>query len=390
MKSPTQERAGDTGFLSHSLVLGTVAGTKIRLHWTFLVYLTWLGMAFLLGGGVAAALSGLALIIGVFACVVAHEFGHITMARRFGVASPDVTLLPIGGMARLQAIPERPGQELAIALAGPAVNLVIASLLFVALGPGPGLADLAAVLEPKEILRALAAINLFLALFNLVPAFPMDGGRAFRAVLSIFLDRAKATRIAARVGQAIAVGFGFLGVFTGNAILILIALFVYFAANAEAQDVQLHRLAERLRVADAAVTEILPLSASDTLDDAIALLLRSEQREFPVLESHGKVAGVLTREGIIQGLSMHGPHLPVTRAMLRDLPSVLAESPLDEALSLMEGNSRPVVVLDRDGRLAGLLTRENLAELLLLANARSRGEASHPAHHSGRYPRRTA
>lgn len=368
-----QQANPETGFLSHSLTLGSIAGTKIRLHWTFLVYLVWLGVAFLASGGAGAALSGLALVLAVFACVVAHEFGHILMARRFGVPSPDVTLLPIGGVARLQAIPERPGQELAVALAGPAVNLVIAALLFAALGPQRMATDLAAIVSPENILPALATINLFLAVFNLLPAFPMDGGRALRATLSIFLERGRATRIAAHVGQALAVGLGLLGLLMGNFVLILIALFVYFAASAESQDVQLRSLAGRLRAGDAMVTELLPLSPSDTLDDAARLLLRTDQREFPVID-RGRLEGVLTREGLIRGLSAEGPDLPVGQAMLVGLATVSAESRLEDALPLMESSAQPVVVRERDGRFAGLLTRENLGELLLLASAGSKAK----------------
>src|SRR3990167_7550685 len=287
VKPQIRDANAETGFLSHSLVLGSIAGTRVRLHWTFLVLLVWIGSAFLISGGPGAALSGLTLVIAVFACVLAHEFGHILMARRFGYSSPDVTLLPIGGIARFQAIPERPGQELAVALAGPAVNLVIAGLLVGGFGLELTSTRFAAGLSPKDILPALATINLVLALFNLLPAFPMDGGRAFRAILSIFLERAQATRIAAHAGQAIAIGFGFLGIFAGNALLILIALFVYFAASSESQAVQLQLAAGRLRVEDAMVTELLPLSATDTLDDAARLLLRTDQREFPVIDERG-------------------------------------------------------------------------------------------------------
>jgi Zn-dependent protease/predicted transcriptional regulator len=368
-----QAGSSETGFLSHSLVLGTIAGTKVRLHWTFLVFLVWIGSAFLVGGGPGAALSGLTLVIAVFACVVAHEFGHIAMARRFGYSSPDVTLLPIGGIARFQAIPEQPGQELAVALAGPAVNLVIAGLLIGVFGVELSSPNLTAGLSPKDILPALAAINLVLALFNLLPAFPMDGGRAFRAILSLFLERSRATRIAAHVGQALAIGFGLFGILTGHVLLILIALFVYFAASAESQAAQLRRAAERLRVEDAMVTELLPLSASDTLEDAARLLLRTDQREFPVFDEAGVLVGILTREGLIGGLNVHGPGLPVAQAMLGDFQTVQVEGALVEALPQMESSAHPIVVVDGGGAFRGLLTRENLGELLLLANARSRG-----------------
>jgi Zn-dependent protease/predicted transcriptional regulator len=364
-----RQAAGERGFLSHSLVLGTIAGTKIRLHWTFGVFLIWLGAAFLVAGGPGTAASGLALVVAVFACVVAHEFGHITMARRYGFASPDVTLLPIGGVARFRTMPERPSEELAVALAGPAVNVAIAAVLVLLLGVTPESPSLDNV-EAGDVLPALAAINLFLALFNLVPAFPMDGGRVLRAVLAMRLERERATRLAAHVGQTIAVGFGLLGLFGGNPILVLIALFVYFAASAEAQDAQLHRLARQMRVADAMASELRPLSAGDTLADAVRVMLSTEQREFPVVDGDEALLGVLTREGLVHGLHSHGPELPVAKAMLEGLPTFAGDRPLEDALPLMESDPRPVVVLDRAGRWAGLLTRETLGELLLLSPSR--------------------
>lgn len=387
MKPPMRDANTETGFLSHSLVLGTITGTRVRLHWTFIVFLVWIGSVFLVSGGPGAALSGLTLVIAVFACVVAHEFGHILMARRFGYSAPDVTLLPIGGIARFQAIPEQPAQELAVALAGPAVNLVIAGLLVGGFGLELTSPQLAVGLSPNDILPALATINLVLALFNLLPAFPMDGGRAFRAMLSMFLERAQATRIAAHVGQAIAIGFGFLGLFTGNVLLIAIALFVYFAASSESQAVELQRVAGRLRVENAMVTELLLLSATDTLDDAARLLLRTDQREFPVTDEKGALLGVLTREGLIRGLKVHGPDLPVTQAMLDDLQTVRTQDSLAEALPLMESSAHPVVVLDRSGSFRGLLTRENLGELLFLRNARSRGISHSSPSPLGAFPK---
>jgi Zn-dependent protease/CBS domain-containing protein len=360
---------GEGGFLSHSLTIGTIAGTKVRLHWTFLVFLVWLGVAGLLSGGVGAALAGVVFIVAVFSCVVAHEFGHILTARHFGFASRDVTLLPIGGVARLQAIPERPSQELAVALAGPAVNLAIAALLVV-LGTEPGALHHTAVFGPENILPALVTINLFLAAFNLLPAFPMDGGRALRAALAHFVDRTKATRIAASVGQTIAIGLGLFGLLSGAFLLIFIAIFVYFAAGTEAQQNQLQRLTEHLRVADMTVTELLPLTMSSTLDDAVRLLMRTGQRDFPVLDAEGRLAGVLTRDDLIRGLHSRGGSLPVSEAMLTDLARVPEDGPLDEAVRILEQQRNPVIVVDGRRRFSGLLTRENLAELLLLANVR--------------------
>ncbi|HSQ95456.1 MAG TPA: site-2 protease family protein [Croceibacterium sp.] len=369
VRRPAPVRDG-SGFLGHSLTIGTIAGTKVRLHWTFVVYLAWVGIATLFAGGASAAVGAVGLIAAVFACVVAHEFGHILMARRFGIPTPDVTLLPIGGVARLRRLPERAGQEFAVAIAGPLVNLALAAALVFVLGIAPADLSKAPVPTVRDILPSLATINLFLALFNLIPAFPMDGGRILRAVLAAFLDRARATRIAAAVGQLLAIGFGLLGLVSGNAILIFIAIFVYLAAGAEAHAVQLHRAAEPLRVADAMLTEMRTLSTADTLGDAAQLLLRTGQQHFPVFDSAGQLAGVLGRDQLIRGLHVHGKTQRVADAMSETCQIVPADSSLDDALALMEENDQPIVVCDGE-RIAGLVTRESLGDLLLLAESRA-------------------
>lgn len=374
MANPTRKRA-ETGFLSHSLVIGTIAGTKVRLHWTFLAYLAWLGIAFLANGGLDAALSGLTLMLAVFACVVAHEFGHILAARRYGISAPDVTLLPIGGLARLQRMPERPGQELVVALAGPAVNLAIAALLVLVFGIALGGAGHLAAPATAGILPTLATINVFLALFNLLPAFPMDGGRAARAGLAMFLDREKATRIAVGLGHSVAIGMALYGLLIGHVMLIFIAIFIYFAATAEAQDVQLQGLAEHMAAGDAMITSAAPLRRESTLAEAVDLLLHSGQRQFPVLDEAGQLAGVLTHEGLIRGLRETGTSLPVSQAMQTDLTVISAESSLSDAIALLDSAAEPVVVV-RDGRFAGFLTREALAELLLVSQINTRAGSS--------------
>ncbi len=364
-------RAPSGGFLRHSLTIGTVAGTKVRLHWTFLVYLAWVGIASLTSGGASAAVAGVGLILAVFACVLAHEFGHILVARRFGIATPDVTLLPIGGVSRLERIPERAGQEFAVAAAGPLVNFAIAAMLVAVFGVAPTLALRAAVPGPRDILPGLVTINLFLGVFNLIPAFPMDGGRIFRAGLAAFTDRARASRIAAAIGQLLAIGFGLLGLVTGNVILIFIALFVYLAAGAEARDVRLHRAARPLRVADAMASDLRPLASSATLGDAAQLSVRTGQQQFPVLDEQGRFAGVLTRSDLVGGLHAHGATEPVVLVMHDDVQAVQADSSLEAALTLVEQDDRPLAVMDGN-RFAGLLTRDNLHDLMLLAESRAR------------------
>ena len=245
-----------------SLTIGRFGGTAVKIHVTFLLLLAWIGFSAWQQGGPAAARDSLVFIILIFVCVVLHEFGHILVARRYGVQAQEVTLLPIGGVASMQALPEKPSQEFAIAIAGPAVNFAIALVLLAALGQFNA-ADLQRLDDPQvSLLARLADANLFLAVFNLIPAFPMDGGRVLRALLAMKIGRARATRIAASVGQAFAFGLGFLGLF-GNPLLIFIAIFVYMAAAGEAQDSIMRGMLTGLSVADAMETRFasLPITA---------------------------------------------------------------------------------------------------------------------------------
>ena len=187
--------------MSWSFPIARLLGSEVRIHVTFLLFLVWIGVARFLEGGAPAAAEGLILIIAIFACVLAHEYGHALAARRYGIATPDITLLPIGGVARLERMPENPVEEIVVALAGPAVNVVIAAILFLVLGAGFDMASLTALDSPAaSLLAQLASLNLFLVLFNLLPAFPMDGGRVLRALLALRRGQAEATAIAARVG----------------------------------------------------------------------------------------------------------------------------------------------------------------------------------------------
>src|SRR5262249_12181895 len=206
-----------------SLDIGSIAGTKIRIHITFLLFLGWIFFASYASGGPQEAWYGVAFMLLLFTCVVAHEFGHIFTARAFGVSTPDVTLLPIGGVARLERIPEEPYQEFLIAIAGPLVNIAIALVLLAFAGARLDAGALAAVESTKiSLIDRLADVNLFLAVFNMIPAFPMDGGRVLRALLASRLGFVRATEIAAYVGQGLAFVLGFAGLFGSNPILIFI------------------------------------------------------------------------------------------------------------------------------------------------------------------------
>jgi Zn-dependent protease/CBS domain-containing protein len=342
----------------------------IRLHVTFLLFLLWIGIAHYTEGGPEAALEGVLFIALLFLCVLLHEFGHILAARRYGVQTPDIVLLPIGGVARLERIPEEPAQELVVALAGPAVNLVIAALLFLALG---GLPDDSFELQNPGVglLARLASANLFLVLFNLLPAFPMDGGRVLRAFLAHRLGYARGTQVAASIGQGLAFAFGLLGLIGGNPMLVFIALFVYLAASSEAHAAQMRQVSRGMMVADAMITRFESLSPQSRVEDAVECLIRTTQHEFPVVDGIGRLHGVLTRDGMIKALRERGPDTPVVEVMRSDIPVVESRRSLEDALQLMQGQRLPAVgVADRAGRVVGLVTPENIGEMMMIQSAR--------------------
>ena len=354
-----------------SFAIGSVKGTVIRVHVTFLLFLLFIGFANLARGGAPAAAQSIVFILLLFLCVVLHEFGHVFTARRYGVQTPDVTLLPIGGVARLERVPEHPGQELLIALAGPAVNVVIAGVLFLALG-GTRPADGVDMTDPGAgMLYRLLAVNIFLAVFNLIPAFPMDGGRVLRALLAYKLGYARGTEIAAGVGQGVAFLFGIWGLVAGNALLVFIALFVFLGAVAEAQAVQLRMVGRGLLATDGMVRRFEALRAESSIADAADALIRTTQHEFPVVDDAGRLQGMLTRDCIVKALRREGPTARVEAAMRTDIPTIQCRQSLEAATRLLQEKRVPAVgVTASDGRLVGYITAENVGEMIMLAPAR--------------------
>ena len=365
--------------MSWSITIGRVAGSEIRIHLTFLILLAWIGIASYLNGGAAAAVDSVLFIIAVFACVVLHELGHALAARRYGIATPDITLLPIGGLARLARMPEKPGEEVVIAIAGPLVNVAIAALL-VLLGAKLDVSAFTAIDNPAPgFLSRLAAVNVFLVLFNAIPAFPMDGGRVLRALLAFRLGRRRATEIAAAIGQALAFAFGFLGLISGDAILVFIAIFVYLAASAEAGDVTMNDRASRLPVDRVMIRTFESLPVSATVDEAADALLRTTQHEFPIVDGGGRLRGFLERSAMIRALKSTGPKTPVLDAMNRKVPTIASGERLSRAIRLMqEQQAGEVAVVDAEERLIGYLSRENLAEFMMIEDAEARSGAGEP------------
>jgi len=353
-----------------SVSIGSIAGTAIRLHVTFLLFLVWIFFASYSSGGAEAAWTSLAFMILLFACVVAHEFGHIFMARRFGVATPTVTLLPIGGVAQLERIPEKPWEEFLVAVAGPAVNVAIAAVLVLVLGASLDTANLAGMDKSTvSMIDRLAVVNVFLVLFNMIPAFPMDGGRVLRAALASRLGHVRATEIAATIGQFVAFVLGFLGLF-GNPLLIFIAIFVYLAAASEAQLVAVRAMSRGVPISAAMMTQFATLTPDAAIDEAVETLLRTSQNEFPVVDGAGHPVGVLSRNDVIRTLKQRGPDARVKDAMTSPLPTVSHRSCLDEAFRVLQEKSAPAVgVINASGGLAGLVTTETIAEMLMVRDA---------------------
>jgi len=360
--------------MSWSIPIIRIAGIQLRIHITFLLLIGWLAIGYYAEGGSAAAAGRILFILLLFACVVLHEFGHALAAKAFGINTPDITLLPIGGVARLERMPEEPTQELIIAAAGPAVNVVIALGLWLVIGWSPA-AD-PAVFEGSNLLMKLMQINVWLVLFNLLPAFPMDGGRILRALLATRMSYARATQAAATVGQGFAFIFGFLGLFF-NPMLIFIALFVYIGASQEAALAQMRAVSRGLPVSSAMVREFRSLPEDATLQEAVDALLATSQHDFPVVDELGNVLGVLTRHDLISALRRDDPQIRVGDIMRRDIPSVTTGTRFEDALRIMqESNSPALPVLDNMKRLVGLLTPENVSELMMIHSAMPRRRAA--------------
>jgi Zn-dependent protease len=290
--------------MGRSLLIGRIAGIRILVHWTFLLLLGWIVISgFSRGNDTPTIISTVLFVLTIFFCVLLHELGHSLTARRYGVDTKKITLLPIGGVASLERIPEDPRQELWVAVAGPAVNIVIALLLFPFINREQLFIgeELAGVSTTQGFFNSLFRINVALVVFNIIPAFPMDGGRILRALLALRMGRMRATQIAANLGQFLALGFVFFGLTTGNPILILIGIFVYFGARTENVMVQHLELLKDYTVQSAMITNFVTLSTTDTVKDAADKLLSGSDQDLIVVEN-GQAVGIMTRALIINSL----------------------------------------------------------------------------------------
>jgi len=359
--------------MKRSLKVGSVAGIGIYLHWTFLLLIAAIfGFYYVQSQSLGAALSGMGLVVGVFGCVVLHELGHALTARRYGVGTRSITLYPIGGLARLQRIPAEPMKEFWIAVGGPAVNLAIAGgLAAILLITGGSFSPDVLQAPGTHTLASLLWINLALAGFNLLPAFPMDGGRVLRALLALRQDYTQATQTAANVGQILAILFGLFGLISFNPILLFIALFVYVGAQQESQQAVYRAFTEGTPVRQAMVTRFTTLQVDDTLDDAVDELLAGTDHDFPVVRE-GRIVGILRRKQLIEALSAHDRDTAVEAVADQDFFTTDPGAPLDEVFQQMNASNHSTVPVVEGDRLVGLLTLENVGELIMVSSALKR------------------
>jgi Zn-dependent protease/predicted transcriptional regulator len=355
--------------LKWSWKLAEVAEIGIYVHWTFLLLIGWIVFSYYEASRSAAVtIEGVAFVLAIFACVVLHELGHALTARRFGIRTRDITLLPIGGVASLERMPEDPRQELAIAVAGPAVNVAIAVVLFILINVGGGIDAFSRVMGfGGHFAQKLLWVNVVLVLFNILPAFPMDGGRVLRALLATRMNYARATRIAAGVGQGMAVLFGVLGFFY-NWFLLFIALFVYLGAEAEAQAVALRSAFHNVPVREAMMTRFRALAPEDSLETAVHELLAGAQQDFPVVLD-GRVVGVLPRARLIQTLADGRRDHVVADVMDRSFETANDSDPLERTFVAMRERGHNTVPVIRDGEMVGVLTIENIGEYAMVQSA---------------------
>ncbi len=349
-----------------------VAGIPIRIHVTFFLILL-LG-AYQWGsitGTLNGAVFGIALMVLLFVCVTLHELGHSVVAKFFGIPVRQIVLLPLGGIAQITKNPEKPLHELLIAIAGPLVNVVIAILLLATLGfsaapqmlTGHGLLPDTMSNTPSllTLLSWLLMANISLAIFNLIPAFPLDGGRVFRALIAMFTGYPQATRLASAIGQFIAIGLGIYGVLIGNFILVLVAVFIFFGAGQESTETEAKNVLNTLQVGDSYNKHALTLAVGDRVSQAVDYILTSYQPDFAVLQGSSLI-GIVTREDVLRALANIPTDTFVTEIMERELLKVEASRSLEEVRRAMAEQGVRIVAVYNAANYLGLISMEDIVE----------------------------
>lgn len=348
-----------------SIKLFKIFGISINIHVTFLLLL----VLFLSGG-----IKWLALMVGVFFFVTLHELCHSLVAKHYGIKVKEITLLPIGGVASMASIPEKPSQEFFISVAGPMFNVAVVVILYypmkILLGPDVLFHRPYSTATWPLTIAYLYWINLILALFNLIPAFPMDGGRVLRSLLARKIGYQKATKFAVNLGHIFALGFAYFGIVDFNIILIAIAIFIYVAASNEGMQVDLKETLKKFRIRDILSADFLTLNSDTTLAKVLELILHSHQEDFPVLEN-GKMAGFVTRLEIMTGIHSLGMQTEVKDIMRKDFPKVAETDLLTKAQKVMQENGMRALPVMKNGAPVGVITLEDIGRVYTIASQRT-------------------
>jgi Zn-dependent protease/CBS domain-containing protein len=368
-----KEPIGHGANVKWSYRVATIAGIQVRIHLTFLLLLAFFAWICYKAGGPQAGVDGVVFILLIFLCVLLHEFGHALAARTFSIRTPDITLLPIGGVARLERIPANPRQEFIIAIAGPAVNVFIAIAIFVVMGGAIPVPQFDPVdTASGTLLDKLLEVNLMLVFFNMIPAFPMDGGRVLRALLATRMPYPAATRIAARIGQVIAVLFGLSSLFDirildfGGPMLGFIAIFVFLGAQQELAYAQFRETAQNLRVGQAMITRFQALPISLRVGEIARTLSENNQGVFPFVDEQLHFHGIASREELERAATQLPPEASAS-SVARTPPTLTPSTGFGDALELMQQSAEPLLpVVNASGQIVGLLGLHQLAELSAL------------------------
>lgn len=351
--------------------IARISDIDVSIHVTFPLLLLWIGLSYWQHThSVDAVIEGIALILVLFGCVVLHEFGHALTARRFGTRTRSITLLPIGGVAAMERMPADPRQEMLVAAAGPCVNLVIAALLWAWYALNPvNLSVEDALASDIPFMYRVMVMNLMLAVFNMLPAFPMDGGRVLRAGLAVFMARDRATQVAASVGQGFAAMLFFLGILY-NPFLMLIAVFIWLGASAESTSEKMHSALFKASAGQSMITQFDLLHPGDPLQKAVDLTLHSTQKHFPVaVDAAGPEVKLLSQKMLLQGLRTGGERLAIGELPLEPLTCFDETQGMDTLLERLGSRATPLVGVTRQGTLVGVIDLENVLELINIEEA---------------------
>ena len=351
-----------------SLKIGKIADIGIFLHWTFLLLIAWIMRVYMKAGNDwNTALIGFGFILAIFVCVTFHELGHALAARWFNIATQDITVYPIAGVPQMTRIPEKPRQEIWVALAGPAVSIMIALALFVVVQFLANAAIFPKIHPIKENFWAkLMWVNIIIAIFNLLPAFPMDGGRMLRAFLSMRMDYVRATQTTANIGQTLAIGFGVLGFFY-NCFFLFIAMFIYLGAEGEGYMAKMKVAFKGIPVRQAMVTHFRTVNKEDSLSIVVEELLNSAQEDFPVM-GNGEIMGIITRSDLLKALA-EGRKGSVNEFMRRNCPPIDEKDMLESTFQRMQAGGCHTLPVMREGQLVGLATLQNIGEWMMVQSA---------------------